>query len=827
MAISRSRRAIMVVGALVVVAVGLHLVNLLRPGPNELFSRAEPIVDKIAATSTLARPEYQELALARLPENPLNGPFIRLDERIDEAAKVEKPATEADEAHSVLYAFEFDGDGDGDASVLKPVQGSIKTEVRDGILSVSNDLSDMLVSSGPIGIARDDIGQIVMRVRADRGLFIRFGWVGERAPPQQRAEPFHNSLDVRFDNTSEYHNYIINARDVMQRGLRPDEKLAELFVQVSDADGAKVDIDYIRFLSKVSRYVGTDNGRDHEAFGGERRQVMYMRPDQTLRYEIDVPLDDPTFTFGTAVLLQRRSVRFEVFVDSDGVTSPLHDQLVSDPEAWRDSKVDLSPWAGRKIGLNLRVSGDPSTIGFWSSPLISSTPNKPFNVIFMIEDTQRADYLSLYGNPRKTTPFKDELFSQQGIVFNRAISQAEKTRPSVASYLTGLYPTAHGLWYFSDLLSERFLTLPEIMRAQGYVTASWTQNGNAGTYAGLGQGFDRLFEGAAVPSGTAAVFDSEPVYSWIEENKNRNFFLYLHAIDPHADYDPPSPYREKYVALFPNDGTPVERNANVFDPEWLENPTIETRRLLYEGEIEHNDSVVRRFIERLRKSGMLENTLIVMMSDHGEWFGERGLLGNRLWDHRPPGRMEITHVPLMMLYPPLLTAPKRVDTPVQLIDVAPTVLDLAGIDRAELLLQGDSLVDLFSGETPERFKDRVIVSEEPTAMLKDDPCSCGSLHSQDWQVNASSWVWPRRWTSMPELLAFTGTVVYAIEDNVRASLSLSYLPDLLVRWRLSSVLSKIRETNMEIWRKMTDGESGEGVIDPDTLDRLKGLGYIN
>jgi arylsulfatase A-like enzyme len=164
---------------------------------------------------------------------------------------------------------------------------------------------------------------------------------------------------------------------------------------------------------------------------------------------------------------------------------------------------------------------------------------------------------------------------------------------------------------------------------------------------------------------------------------------------------------------------------------------------------------------------------------------------------------------------------------VQLIDVMPTVLELAGVERGDLLLQGQSLVGLIDGERPDHWRDRVIVSEEPTAMLKGDPCSCGSLYFRDWHVVSSSWMWPRDHLYLPKLQAFLATNVLAVDKPRGESLAASFLPDLLVRARQRSFLTELREANMATWRKLTEGDAGGRVIDPDTLERLRGLGYVN
>ena len=161
--------------------------------------------------------------------------------------------------------------------------------------------------------------------------------------------------------------------------------------------------------------------------------------------------------------------------------------------------------------------------------------------------------------------------------------------------MTGLYPTTTGLWYFSDVLSDRHLTWAEIMRAQGFLTVAFTQNGNVGPFAGMQQGFDRMIDASGGDAATEDAFTSEQVMRFLEENKDRNFFLYLHAIDSACALRPArSPTASECAGQAAGPVHPVERNP-VFDAPWVEQPTIESRRLLYEAEIKHNDVVVRTF----------------------------------------------------------------------------------------------------------------------------------------------------------------------------------------------------------------------------------------
>jgi arylsulfatase A-like enzyme len=442
-------------------------------------------------------------------------------------------------------------------------------------------------------------------------------------------------------------------------------------------------------------------------------------------------------------------------------------------------------------------------------------------VIVLLEDALRADYLSTYGYELDTSPNKTRLMQERGIQFDWAVSQATKTRPSVPSLMTSMYPTATGVWHFSDMLSERYLTLAEILRAQGFATGSFIQNGNAGPYAGLHQGFSELYDEQLMERAAEEMYGPR-VFSWLERHRDQNFMLYLHVMDPHGPYEPPPPFDQWYQELG-GSGTPEAWDGRL-EPRSVSDPTREGRQRRYAGEIRHNDALLPRLLERLEELGLAENTLLVLLADHGEYMGEGGR-----WEHHPPGLMPVIHVPLMMVYPKRFQEPRRIEDPVQLVDVMPTVLELAGVDRADLLLQGESLVDLIDGRNPERWRDRLVISEEPMAMIKDRPCRCASLIRRDQHVVSSTYFWPARGGRLfPKLLPFVNTRVYRFRDDpTEENPLLSALPDLYVRWSAFDVLSELHAANMTTQRRLTEGEHVDVQLDPDTLEHLRGLGYVN
>jgi arylsulfatase len=792
----------------------LHVANAMRIDSAELLDNGEALVRATERAAELARPEYQELALATLPPSPSSGPFFRFDDNYL-SGTVARSASAADgrEDREFLLRWEFDAD------VRLPVEsiGQSSIEQRDGLLVVNQAGSDQLRNEVPLSIPLSDIGDVVVRAKADRGNRFLLSWA-----VQGREELLsRNNVSLDLIGDGDFHTYIVDAQHAFLRSSENDAKISTLAIVPSNESGATVEIDYIRVTSKLWKYWQAQVGTNYETIGDEMRSVLFMVPTQRLGFSLDVPAEKPVLSFGTAVLTDRFPLEVTVSVVADGTTSLLLREASLSAQRWSDLEYDLSPWSGQSVEVTFEVSGSESNVLFLSSPLIRSTARQRFNVILIVEDALRADHLSAYGYHRETSPVKERFVEEENaVVFLNAHSQATQTRPSVPSLMTSLYPSATGVWDFSHMLSERYLTLAEILRAQGFATASFIQNPNAGPMAGLHQGFDRLVAFDPAQESTEAIL-GERVLDWLDERADENFFVYLHIKDPHGVYDPPAPFDQEVRAAVNPAGSSVSRSY--LDPSWLESPTAEARGLLYDAEIRHNDAVIGAFLERLGERGLLENTLLIFTADHGEWMGEGGH-----WDHHPPGKMPVIHVPLVMAHPQLSDQTRRISETVQLIDVMPTILELASVDSERLLMHGDSLVGLVRGLEPERWRDRVTLSEEPGLMTRDAPCVCGSVFFRDWQLHGSAYGVSERFSALQQsVVPFFQTSVVRFRDDGLSPVA-RFIPDAHMRRLRHRLLSETLSANVELWRKITAGEADEQYrMDPETLERLRGLGYVN
>ncbi len=282
--------------------------------------------------------------------------------------------------------------------------------------------------------------------------------------------------------------------------------------------------------------------------------------------------------------------------------------------------------------------------------------SRPLDLLVVEIDTLRARSVGAYGGRRPTTPFLDAL-ARRGVLFETVVAQSTLTPVSNMSLFTGLYPRAHGVTDLSrpsDL--ERYATIAELLRAAGYATGAVTEDGLLAASLGFERGFDRYRENksADLASTVGHVEGTfEAGVAWMRAHCALPFFLFLHTYQVHAPYTPPPPYRGRFGAA----------TATA--------PAADLDR--YEEEIRYVDDQLARLWSALEALDLAERTIVIVTSDHGEEFGEHGVLdhGSHLYD-------ETLLVPLV-LHLPGRDAGLRVREPVALVDVLPTVLDLLAL----------------------------------------------------------------------------------------------------------------------------------------------------
>lgn len=344
-------------------------------------------------------------------------------------------------------------------------------------------------------------------------------------------------------------------------------------------------------------------------------------------------------------------------------------------------------------GTGAKGSGGPEMVAADSAGE-SARPNL---LIYLI-DTLRADHLGTYGYDRPTSPRIDR-FADDAAVFLEARAQSSWTRTTVVSVLTGLLPQTHGVNQREDALADPVVTLAEILRGEGYRTLGFITNGNVDKVFGLDQGFDHYQYLRESREATAFHQQSDrvnqQVFRWLDtrpKNDGRPFFLYLHTSDPHAPYTPAEPYSSRFAG----DADPELGRIDVVHgisagrepaPPGIENTWID----LYDGEIAFNDFHFGRLIDRLQQEGLYDDTMIVVLADHGEEFFEHGG-----WEHGKTLYEEQLRIPLLIKLPGLRGRGARVAGPAGQVDILPTVLEALGLEARAA--DGQSLLVRMQGE---------------------------------------------------------------------------------------------------------------------------------
>jgi len=399
-------------------------------------------------------------------------------------------------------------------------------------------------------------------------------------------------------------------------------------------------------------------------------------------------------TFGYAPQEADRP-RFTLTVEgSEGQANLLDEQGRTDfePDRWVPVRARIPAGLGSPLTFHFSVtypSGLKETrrsTAVWAVPRINREvwDERP-NVLLVVFDTLRADHTQIYGYPRATTPFLSKL-AAQGAVLETLIAPYPSTLTSHWSMFTGLDPPHHG-GYPGSKKHPSDTTLAELLHRAGYRTAAFTEGGYVHSFFGFSRGFDSYHNGP--DQGTDEFNGSAPetfarALEWIRHDADSRFFMFLQTYQVHAPYTPPP----EYLAMFEKgysgpwaQAFPVQASFSVNNEEVsLSAAQIRHIGALYDAEIRYLDDSFARFWTQLETLGIPEDTLVVILSDHGEDLMEHGWLHHGTTVYDPALR-----VPFVVRWPGHVPAGARLDCQRPMVDVMPTLLDLIDLEVPKAL----------------------------------------------------------------------------------------------------------------------------------------------
>ena len=355
------------------------------------------------------------------------------------------------------------------------------------------------------------------------------------------------------------------------------------------------------------------------------------------------------------------------------------------------------------------------------------------NILLFTIDACRPDHFGCYGYNRNTTSNIDRL-ARDGVLFTHAFSQSAWTTPGMISIFTSLYPPTHGVDAKDRTLEDDVLTLTKVLKKNGYAAPVLPKFVDIPNYWHLG------FE--VVDKKQFQAEEGEDLLKLLEAYKDQRFFIWYHYHGLHLPYNPQNPYDKIFQEdIFSGISADTEAVSVVKKKSVIKNNSVNfnstDRKViiaLYDGQVRQLDDYIGQLTEKMKKWGILDNTIIIVTSDHGEELFEHGFIGHASTSLNAKLYDEIIHIPLIIWWPKKIKH-RVVDELVQQIDVMPTILDILGLPIPEGV-QGYSLVPSIQGKPANNlrpvFCETILGGYQSTKEMEDIKLRC--VRTKEWKL---------------------------------------------------------------------------------------------
>jgi len=812
------------------------------------FRHVAPLLAVLLVPSCTGRDSNPPPLTAHMP--------LHLEEHLD-AATIVGSEVPADLRQSVEWRFDEPQPG-WKATTPLPFPAGIRPAAvsqMDDALQISLGSSNANPDGDLVGGVFVDVPEwnhrewahVVIRARSSGPGSMALGfniWDQEGHPDEGRPYPYEMAGE---DETRLVGDGTVQTYQLL---LEPDDPWEGLMEQVGleiwADDPLEVDILSITVVPMDAVFAEDPAGVRHLERNNRYRRSLFVHTPAQLEYRVQVP-EGGRLDTGLGTLWSEPPTTFRVTARADGgPAETLLEESYGDPGTWAQHSIDLSAYAGQAVTLSLEAESErDGSVALWGAPTLTGarTTDTP-NVIFYIIDGAGAEYMSVYGYNRRTTPNIERL-AAEGALFEQAYSNSSWTRPSTASFMTSLqHSVLGGAQNGFNVVPDNALTMAQHMHGAGYQTAVFTANPNAGKMSGLERGVDSFQEswtefdyyGEGEHWRESSKYVQEAFWDWREAYPAEPYWVHFQTVDAHDDFPAVAPFGGLFVsaaqAQTREDWSERLREvggSNPYSEAWeetgLSRPTYwSVSQGLYDEAMAHTDYQIGRLVDRLKAEGEWENTLLIVAADHSIEAAIQAETPIAMMDSLPPIwnggrnlRPSITRIPLLFVWPGKIRGGQRFSGPaVSMIDVLPTILDLVGLPPPEVM-QGQSLAPLLLGEGD--VEPRPVILEEFVVDLETGEFE-GWIEVIDGRWGASLEIndpWPSRPPRpAPLLLHDLWSDPYALHSVHDEH------PDLVDRY--TAFLEAQFEAHQALGQYFTPAEGV--VLTPEQLRALRALGYI-
>jgi len=764
---------------------------------------------------------------------------LHLEDHLD-TAKVKDSEIPKEIPSVVEWRFDKDQPDWKPVIPLKPKVKAVEAKrINDGLrltLSKENKYSDHLNGGVVVNLpdwSREDWGYILIRARTKEK--IDWIWVGYNLRTKavtQREErmPFlytGDSVEVITDGSVQ--NYLLRADLSYEEWKDPWRQLGIL---IESAEPASLDILSVSVIPKEANYSQSKVGVRNEVRNKVYRRSLFTHAPGKLEYQVKIP-EEGRIDTGLGILRGDAPVTFKVLAKAAGREGEvLFEEKYSDKGCWAQRAVDLSRFSGKTITLTLETDAERAgTVALWGAPTLSGkrTTKKP-NVVFYVIDAGAAEYMSVYGYNRRTTPNLERL-GAEGAVFEHAYSNSAFTNDSVPSFMTSLHSSVLGGYrYDGSPLPEQAQTMAQRLHKAGYQTEVLTSNPYCGVMSNMDRGADVLEDSELGENIAPSKKLNKDFWDWRKAYPGEPYWIHFQPTDVHMPWRAIAPFSGLYVDPEIRPAyEKVFKQLLEFSGDWEErwdSITVDhakfsyAARCFYAETIAQIDYEIGQLAERLKAAGEWDHTLFIVAADHGHYAG-----GLPVLDPLPPKwgtpifASQKSRIPLIIVWPEKIPPGQRISQPISMIDMLPTILDLAGLPPPEIM-QGQSLTPLLLGQPG--WKPQPVIFDEFEAAKE---MMYGTIEVVDGRWGASLSIDPRpddkktpREKCRPAPL-----LLYDIWDDPYCVNSLhKERADLVEKY--TKYIEQVWKGHRALAKKFT--RTGKVSLTSEQIENLRSLGYI-